>query len=154
MKSFTYNGSDLSYCTKAQIDRWLNPEPLYHGKRTTLCHDEFQDAISGPINGLAARIKVYAEARLSEHGDGDIEIGVEDTGQYSDHYTLVVSLVRNRYETDTEVKARISLVTEFLATKEKAAAKRKEVAEAKKIEKLKAGLAKLTEAERAELLKG
>jgi len=95
-----------------------------------------------------------AEARLSEYGDGDIEIEVEDTGQYSDHYTLVVSLVRKRYETEAEVKARISLVTDFLAAKEKAALQRKQAAENKKIEKLKASLAKLTEAERTELLKG
>ena len=154
MSRIMYQGSDLTTWADSSLRGLLDPKPRQVYDRIALNPTELEDTINGSLSGLAERVKNEAEILLQEYGDGEIEMSVENTGYYEDFYSIVFHLVRRGIETDEDAKARAFLATQALAVRAKASAKRKEAAEAKKIEKLKVSLAKLTEAERAELLKG
>ena len=154
MAKIMYQGIDLMVCHDSYLKGFLDPIPPRISNCIGLRSEEFQDAIRGPVSGLAERMRVHADLLFSEYGEGEIEIFVEANGYYGDDHSLMFYLARYAEETEAQVKARVSLATQALALRTKATAKKKELAEAKKIEKLKASLAKLTEAERAELLKG
>jgi len=154
MSKIIYQGQDLTTCHDSYLRTLLNPNPRRVSNSRTLDGFEFTGAISGSLSKLPDRMKTLSDSILSAHGDGELEAEIGNTGFYCDSWSLVVRLVRPKFETEEEAKTRVSLATQALAARAKTAAKKKQLAEVKKIERLKASLSKLTEAERAELLKG